>query len=104
MDGKKKWIANEFFRTFLTKRSITDGDGKKRGGGREGSRVMTEKRKSSSAEGKVRETQADVRRRPRSILSAAVFDFLRGGGGRGGSATITDRKEILGWRQSAATN
>lgn len=36
MDGKKKWIANEFFRTFLTKRSITDGDGKKRGGeGRE---------------------------------------------------------------------
>lgn len=42
---------------------------------------MTEKRKSSSAEGKVRETQADVRRRPRSILSAAVFDFLRGGGG-----------------------
>lgn len=81
MDGKKKWIANEFFRMFLTKHSITDGDGEKKGGGREGSRVMTEERKSSSAEGKVRETQADVRRRPRSILSAAVFDFLRGGGG-----------------------
>lgn len=62
MEKKKwrNWTANEFFRMFLTKRSITDGDGGKKKGGRKGRRVMTEERKSSSTEGKVRETQADV--------------------------------------------